>query len=439
MPVNSPADGTDTAPTLTATPDPADATDRLSIAVDGLAPGERVTLHASFADLGTEWAAEAAFEADADGRVDLTRDAPVAGDYDGVRPMGLVQFAERVGDDPADTRAGADAADLDLTARVDGDTVAETTVARRVAPGVTRSDLDPDRDGLAGRLYVPERDSPAPGVLALHGSGGEPAGRKARLLAAEGFAVLALRYFGGPDPVPERFAEVPVSYAERAVDFLRDRDGVADGEVGVLGASRGTELALLTASERDDVGVVVAYAPSAYGWFGERDGASEGPPPSAWTVDGDQLPLLPHPGPDGRPDQTDRGLRSRSTFEGFLEHAGGDELAAARLPVEDIAADVVLVSGGDDGVWPADEMAETVADAMADAPGTATHHHFPDAGHGVLAPYHPTTERAVVEADDGDGDEPDRVHGGTPAGTADADRDAWRAALDALTALEGQR
>jgi len=438
MPANSPADGTDTAPTLTATPDPADVTDRLSVAVDGLAPGERVTLHASFADLGTEWAAEATFEADGDGRVDLTRDSPVAGDYDGARPMGLVQFAERVvGDDPADTRTGADAANLELTARVDGDAVAETTVTRRVAPGVARTDLDPERDGVAGRLYVPERDSPAPGVLALHGSGGEPAGRKARLLAAEGYAVLALRYFGGPDPVPERFAEVPVSYAERAVDVLRDRDAVADGDVGVLGASRGTELALLTASERDDVGVVVAYAPSAYAWFGERDGASEGPPPSAWTVDGDPLPLLPHPGPDGRPERTDRGLRSRPTFEAFVEHASEDDLADARLPVAGVAADVVLVSGGDDGVWPADEMAETVADAMADAPGTATHHRFADAGHSMLAPYHPTTERAVVETDDDD--EPDRVHGGTPAGIADADRGAWSAALDALAALEGER
>jgi dienelactone hydrolase len=434
MPANSPADGTGSAQSLTAAPDPADVTDRLSITVDGLAPGERVTLHASFADLGTEWASEATFEADADGRVDLTRDAPVAGDYEGVRPMGLVQFAERVGDDPVDTRTGADATLLELCALVDGDVVAETTVTRRVAPGVERTALDPERDGLAGSLYVPGAGGPHPGVVAFHGSGGEPAGRKARLLASEGYAVLALRYFGGPSPVPEQFAEVPVAYAERGIKFLRDHERVATGDVGLVGASRGTELALLTAARSDDVGAVVAYAPSAYAWFGERDGDGAGPPPSAWTVDGDPLPLLPHPGPDGRPEQTDEGLRSRPTFEGFIEHASDDELAAARLPVEDVDADVVLCSGGDDGVWPADEMAETVADAMTDAPGTATHHRYEAAGHGIFAPYHPTTERAVVGTD-GD-DEPDRVHGGTAAGTADADRDAWTATLDALDALD---
>jgi hypothetical protein len=429
------ADRTGSQPTLAVTPAPADVTDRLSITLTGLDPGQRVTLDAEFADLGTKWAADATFTADDDGRVNLTEHTPVAGAYDGVRPMGLVQFAERVGDDPADTRACIDATELELTARVDGEVVAETVVTRRVAPGVERTELDPATDGLAGDLYVPGEDGPHPGVLALHGSGGEPTGRKARALAAEGYAVLALRYFGGPAPVPEQFAEVPVSYAEAAIDHLHEREDVTHGDVGVVGASRGTELALLVASERDDVGVVVTYAPSAYAWFGEGDGDGEGPPPSAWTVDGDPLALLPHPGPDGRPAETARGLRPRSMFDAFVEQAGDDERAAARLPVEDVDADVLLVSGGEDGVWPAGEMAETVVDAMAAAPGEASHHHFAEAGHAVLLPYHPTTERAVLETDDG----PNVVHGGTPAGIADADRDSWWAALDALTTLEGDR
>jgi len=424
-----PADGTASEPTLTVTPADPRIDDRLSVIASGFAPGEQVTIDARFADLGTEWAAEAAFEADDDGRVALAEHAPVAGDYDGVRPMGLVQFADKVGDAPVDTRVGTDTTHLELTARVNGEAVAEATVARRVAPGVERVPLDPATDGLAGDLYVPEGDGPHPGVVSLHGSGGEPAGRTARALAARGFTVLALRYFGGPDPVPESFAEIPVSYVGDAIDHLRARDDVADGDVGVMGASRGTELALLVAAERDDVGAVAAYAPSAYAWFGEQDG--EGPPPSAWTVDGDPLPILPHPGPDGRPEETPRGLRHRPLFETFVEHAPDDALADVRLPVERIAADVLLVSGGDDGVWQAGEMAEAVVDAMADAPGTATHRRFPDAGHSFFVPYHPVTERAVVATEDG----PNVVHGGTPAGSADADRDSWTAALNALDTL----
>jgi|AntRauMinimDraft_4_1070384.scaffolds.fasta_scaffold00048_57 dienelactone hydrolase len=429
MTATPPADGSGSAPTLTVTPDPADVTDRLSVTLAGLDPGQRVTLEADFADLGAEWASEATFDADEDGRVDLTEQAPIAGDYDGVCPMGLVQFAERTTDDPVSADTGADTTDLHLVARVDGEAVASTTVTRRVAPGVERTDLDPETDGVAGELYVPEPSGPHPSVLALHGSGGEPLGRKARALAAEGYVVLALRYVGGPSPVPETFAEVPVSYAGDALDYLHAREDVTDGDAGVVGVSRGTELALLVAAERDDVGVVVAYAPSAYTWFGDGDG--DGPPPSAWAVGGEALPVLPHPGPDAEPAETGTGVRFRPMFEAFAEQAPEDALADARLPVEDVAADVALVSGGDDGVWPAGPMADTIAGEMADAAGTATRHHFPDAGHGVFVPYHPTTERATAAQDGG----PPVVHGGTPAGAAEADRDAWTAALDALETL----
>lgn len=429
MTATPPADGSGSAPTLTVTPDPAGITDQLAVAVSGLDPGQRVTLAATFTDRGAEWASEATFAAAGDGRVDLTTDAPVAGDYDGVRPMGLVQFAARTADDPVRTDTGAEATDLSLTARVNGDEVASTTVTRRVAPGVERTELDPAVDGLAGDLYVPSEDGPHPGVLALHGSGGEPLGRKARVLAAEGYVVLALRYFGGPAPVPERFGEVPVAGAGRAVDFLRDHTAVAAGDVGVIGASRGSELALLVASERDDIGVVVGYAPSAYTWFGK--GGDESTPSSAWAVGGEPLPTLPLPDSDGRGEETERGRRGRSMFEAFIADADDEERRAARLPVETIAADVVLVSGTDDGVWPADQMAETVVAAMTDAPGRATHHEYADAGHSIFVPYHPTTERAVAERDDG----PNMVHGGTPAGTAAADRDSWQRTLDALETL----
>ncbi|SEW22869.1 acyl-CoA thioester hydrolase/BAAT C-terminal domain-containing protein [Halobacterium jilantaiense] len=429
MTATPPADGSGSAPILTVTPDPACVTDRLAVTVCGLHPDQRVTLEAAFADLGTEWASEATFTADGDGRVDLTEHAPVAGDYDGVRPMGLVQFAELAADDSVHNDTATETTDLHLTARVDGDEVASTTVTRRVAPGVEHTELDPATDGLAGDLHVPEDDGPYPGVLALHGSGGEPLGRKARVLAAEGCVVLALRYFGGSEPVCERFAEVPVADAGRAVDFLRDHPAVTAGDVGVVGVSRGSELALLAASERDDIGVVVGYAPSAYTWFG--DGDDESAPPSAWTVDGEPLSTLPLPDSDSRGEETERGRRGRPMFEAFVADATDEERRAARLPVEAVAADVVLVSGGDDGVWPADQMAETLAVAMRDAAGRVTHHEYADAGHSIFLPYHPTTERTVVERDDG----PNMVHGGTPTGSAAADRDSWQHTLDALDAL----
>lgn len=425
------ADSTDaaTTPTLSSTPETAPVDAVVELVGSGFTPGQRVTLTATFADLGTEWQSNATYEADDGGRIDLTADAPVAGDYEDVRPMGLVQFAEQVGEGSVDLSAGADSYELEIVARVDSDVVASTTVTRRVAPGVERVRLEPEQEGIAGDVYVPEANGDYPGVVALHGSGGEPLGRKARVLASNGFVVLALRYFGGPAPVPAAFDKVPVGYVDEAVNYLHGRDDVAPGEVGVLGASRGTELAFLVANRRDDVGVCVAYAPSGYAWPGRCSDSSG--PTAAWQVD-DPLSVVPHPGPEAaQPEETERGIRMRSMFAACLSHADADALDAARIPVEDVAGDVTLLAGLNDGVWPADDMCEDIENAMASAPGTVATYRYADAGHSLLLPYHPTTERATTDRPEA----PPVVNGGTSAGHADADRQSWQAALDALETL----
>lgn len=402
----------------------------LEIALTGLSPGQHATVTAEFVDR-TQWRCEITFEADEDGVVDLTERAPVGGDYTGARPMGLIQFATPVECGTVDDNEADDEYQLHLTARAEGPRIAQTVVTRRVcAPDVERIDSDPPRDGIAGELYLPPEAGPHPGVVALHGSGGEPKTRIAKVLASRGFATLALKYFGDPEPVPDRLAEVPVSYFGRAIDWLQRREDIATG-VGVLGVSRGTEAAFLTAARRDDVGAVIAYAPSAYVWPGR--GGEEGSPPSAWTVDGDSLPILPLPDEEPQHEQTERGLRPRAMFETLVERASADDLAASALPVETVDADVLLISGSDDGVWHADEMAATVAERLRDAgaEGDVTHFSYDGFGHHAGVPYRPTTERTVVATDEG----PDVVHGGTPEGIADAEATAWMAVLDTLDGL----
>src|SRR6059036_81317 len=62
----------------------------VAIVVEGLVPKNPVTLTATFHIPGSvPWQSYATFAADSDGRVDLTRQAPVAGTYRGVAPMGL--------------------------------------------------------------------------------------------------------------------------------------------------------------------------------------------------------------------------------------------------------------------------------------------------------------------------------------------------------------
>ena len=60
------------------------------IVLAGLPAGAEVTVVAETLRGGHPWRAQAVFAADAAGIVDLDRDAPLRGDYDGVAPMGLV-------------------------------------------------------------------------------------------------------------------------------------------------------------------------------------------------------------------------------------------------------------------------------------------------------------------------------------------------------------
>src|SRR5215510_4333924 len=68
----------------------------VTIELSGFPPREPVTITGTlrFAPSAV-WRSYATFVADQNGRVDLSRQAPVAGTYDGVAPMGLVWSAER--------------------------------------------------------------------------------------------------------------------------------------------------------------------------------------------------------------------------------------------------------------------------------------------------------------------------------------------------------
>src|SRR5215213_10200920 len=75
---------------LIVSPERAPIDEPVAIRLDGVAPGARVTVRARMEGYGNGiWASEAAFTADPDGCVDVTRDAPVMGTYEGVEPMGL--------------------------------------------------------------------------------------------------------------------------------------------------------------------------------------------------------------------------------------------------------------------------------------------------------------------------------------------------------------
>lgn len=388
---------------------------RLTPVLTGFRPNTAVTLVTTATDaLDRTWSSTATFGTDDDGTVSLADQAPVDGTYQGERPMGFVWSMRRESvPEPSFFVPDPPEVTLTLSARIDGTTRAETSVVRRfVAPAVTHHRLGDDR--LVGHYYEPATDTPRPGVVALHGAGGQPLQNYGRLLASHGIPTLAVKWFGEEEPLPDQLSRVPVEYVQRAMEWLRSRDTVVDDEVGLVGHSKGAEYALLAATVDDDVGAVVAIAPSAYVWQSPTQGISE----TSWTVDGEPQPTVPFP-EDPQPPERVRGrIESVGTLEDAIERASEADLAAAQIPVEEISGDVLLVAGGQDGVWPSVRMAETIVERL----DTADFAHeyealvYPDAGHVITVPYRPTTYEMF-----GGG----RYLGGEPGSIAAAEADAW--------------
>ena len=217
--------------------------------------------------------------------------------------------------------------------------------------GSTRVDWvlsDPDveetrleTDDLIGWLYEPTGDEPTPAAMTLHGSDGEPNTGTAAQLASNGFTALALEYFAEADPLPRVLADVPLSYFERAIEWLLERDRVEDDRVGLIGVSKGGECALLAGSHIDEVGAVVSINGSGVVWPGFHEGSS------SWMVDGDPVPYVPAVEHDAWGSRT-----LEPAYAASFEAADEETLEEATIPVEEIRAPVCLVSGGKDNVWP---------------------------------------------------------------------------------------
>lgn len=372
-----------------------------AVRLRGLSSGERVVLAAAFDDaFGQEWSSIATFEADGGGNVDTSRQAPVEGSYGSVDPMGLVWSA--LG--PNLYAPPLPASPVRLEARV-GAERAEARVGRfDLAEGARSEDVR--EDGLVGRLFSPGGTGDAPGVLVFGGSEGglSPfAARQAALLASRGYAALALAYFKGeffePDgaeDLPKTLTRVPLEYFGRAIRWLRERGGVDGDRLGVLGTSRGGELALLLGATYPELGAVVSYAGS-----GAVASSPEGDEP-AWTRRGEPVPYFRFP-------------------EDGSSEIPREELEGAKIPVERTNGPVLLIAAGDDAVWPSEELSRIAMDRLegANRPHDDRLAVYPEAGHAIGVPYVPT------------GDSIARF-GGTAEANARANEDSWKGATALL-------
>lgn len=280
--------------------------------------------------------------------------------------------------------------------------------------------LEVREDRVQGSFRVIDDGQPHRPVVALSGSEGGIPSYWADLLVPEGFACLAAAYFGY-EGGRSGCVEIPVEVVAHAARWLLAHPLVesGDGTAALIGASKGGELALLAASSFPDlIGSTVAYVPSAFVWAGFDFADPTNMSRSSWSLNGEPLPFVPYGA--APPEFGERGMCTTPVYESGLDAAPEQ----AVIPIERARGPVLLVSGGQDGLWPSSRMSKMVverAHAMG-RPDLVRHLDYPDAGHVPLEKIPDIAPPGGLQFD----------LGGTREADIAAHRDAWPHVLELL-------
>jgi dienelactone hydrolase len=374
----------------------------LGIAVSGLAPGAEVTLRATrlareFTGGQRVYAADASFRADAQGRIALATQAPLAGSYSGADVRGLLWSMQPVPDAKPESAPAADHVRLELRAGTQGKpgpVLAEQTLHLLPSlPAVGKRAAEPFAGAVFATLPGAVR---RPALILLGGSeGGSLITRDAPVWASRGFAVLALPYYSppgwgpnGPTPaelpsLPAAFADIPLERLQAARDWLAAQPEVDAARIGVMGTSKGAEFALLAAARMPWIRSVVALVPSDVVWEGWGPGVASGQRAS-FSWQGKPLPFVPYLGFEEEFAGIAQGKAvhvRRPQDRGRAAHP--ERVAPARIAVEDIAAPVLVAGSHDDQIWDSGGMAQNIAASRARAGRETVLLVYADAGHFI--------------------------------------------------------
>lgn len=328
----------------------------------GLAPNEHATIRAELTDGGGQhWASQADFIADEAGSVDASKQAPVAGSYKEVSPLGLIwsmlPTSKNVSTYQPPKNQAPQTIEFHLMRK--NQKLASATLEQiSLAEGVRRDPVHDD--GLRGIFFAPAGAGRHNAVLVVGGSNGGAPTRQAAWLASHGFAAFALAYFRYED-LPDQLEGIPLEYFQHALAWMARRPEVAPDHIAVMGTSRGGELALQLGSMFPAITAVVAYVPAdvRYASCCRMNGTA------AWTWQSRALPYLVP--------------RFGRTPEAVMTSA---------IEVERTHGPILMISGEDDHLWRSWEMADNVMARLKRAHFTYSFENlkYPHAGHSAGRP-----------------------------------------------------
>jgi len=402
--------------------------EEIEIELVGLKPNQMIDIEAQWiGDDRVRWSSTARFIATSEGIINLTKQAPITGTYQGIDPMGLfwsMEMGHVIIPEYQTARDVPEACEysrpIHLLAFEEGVEIAEKTICRQIL-GREIELIELRENGLIGDLYIPQSQEPLPVVIVLTGSnGGIPSGLAA-LFASNDIAAFALAYSGVGD-LPPIVENVPLEYFERAFEWLQHHPRL-NGKIALHGTSRGAELALLLGARYPEViDRIVAVAPSSV--VLSRN---------SWIYKNE--PVLP-----AAPFFIDVNYDYHDNFFAIRENAHSirihrergiflenDRFDAASIPVEKIQCPILLISGGDDQLGPCTFYAKHILKRLDEFHSKIERIHldYPEAGHFISIPYLP---RQCDFFENGSW----YTVGGAPLADELASRDSWMRTLEFL-------
>ncbi len=423
----------------------------VQIVLEGLPPSTELQIEAvrrvgDWSGQRRPYAAKARFRSDAAGRLDLATAAPLpGGSYEGGDLRGLFwSMVPLAAEAAASADAPEDGAAMLRARSADGERLLAT---QRVLPRAALADVaSRAAEPFAGARFF-HRPAPGgakrPALILLGGSeGGSRIVNDGPAYASRGYAVLALPYyspqgFGPSGPtapelpsLPAAFADIPVERLEQAREWLAAQPEVDATRIGVVGTSKGAELALIAGTKMPWIRSLVAIVPTDVVWEGWGPGVMPGER-AGFSWKGQPLAFVPYKDfmQEFAGFQTGQPVRIRRPQDaGRAAHP--DRVPAARIPVEQIAAPVLVIGGHDDQIWNSGGMAEAIVKSRAAAGRETVAVVEREAGHYLGgAGWMPTTQY----------DAGPMKSGGTPAANARTQARAWDATWAFLARTMGPR
>lgn len=277
---------------------------------------------------------------------------------------------------------------------------------------------------FTGTICAPNDGKRHAAMVLLGGSeGGNSMGGTAALFARHGYVTASVAYFGMPG-LPKTLIGVPVETVRHAIEALQTRGDVKRDRVGILGISKGGELALLAASSYPQIKAVVAIVPSPFAFMGLTGSGTSG---CSWTKGGKEVPCIPADPMAGMRIGMALSQGKPVAFKPFYDASRAADPAvtrAATFPMERIDGPVLCMGGDDDQMWNSAAHCDVALRYLRE------HRHafadreidYPNAGHTFfLATRGPSSALLSVS---GGGET--FLFGGTARGDAAAATDAWK-------------